>query len=825
MSDLETKIDLPSSGLLKGEKIQYDTLFDKGASRTVVGNILFTSATSGYIYNTAGTIYNNQGENGLMLLLLNGDIAGGYTNPRLRSYMLLADDYNQIAQKIVYTSDLIFGANTINHTSKMPSQISAAVVGKNYTNTVGAFGNCESITPYTAVSGCTLSLDASKKVFGANALKITLTATTGIVSIPIGSTYNVAGYALLSAYLDKGTATNIKLEKDATGGGVSKSVISTDVTPTRQGVLIQPSDNNAGNLVKLTVTGTIGQVAYVDGILPTEISASEYAMSVSTVMGLYPYADSLAVTKFPSVKVQHPDGTIEQCSAEVSLMTGETGTFEDGIFKVPSKQWIVDVPLFGKDYDWLYSSDQTGTKVITAKVPFLAGNPIDLIGIKYDGKPLKNTAAAVADYTWWDNSLGQVLCVADADSGWAETIAPNADEVKAFMNGWKAVSYGVSTRYLCWYSIIDDSAPLGSISTLTTNISNAGQSTINVTTGTGTKFSELVAFKCSDGNWYTGTVANTTANTVVLTVNLGLAIPSGSTIIQCDNTSTRGTNINYCKANLAPNYPGYRLTYKLATPFSKEYPIKGKFPELQQGINTVSIDTGTVLGEPITPQLGGGNYLINSNDLPLSCARNKMENFGIYKNGVLDNANWIFLQDSLAYGTTRAYRVSTNHDTTANYTIDGRRLNTESPQIGTQTLSYKTGILDAVQDVFDQMGNKQGKDAALDRVVSLAEYEVVQSYSVWNWFTTNNDTVLWLHRSLPCVQKNILPKVSIKALNIAADGILDAYPQVNLQPLGIYRDHVHIFMTITNASYISIIKSKGCYGNLDLIIDARGGRP
>jgi hypothetical protein len=52
------------------------------------------------------------------------------------------------------------------------------------------------------------------------------------------------------------------------------------------------------------------------------------------------------------------------------------------------------------------------------------------------------------------NSTNIYLSVADSDTGWAEAINPNADEVKAFMNGWKATANN-GTRYTSWVSAVD----------------------------------------------------------------------------------------------------------------------------------------------------------------------------------------------------------------------------------------------------------------------------------------------------------------------------------------------------------------------------------
>lgn len=94
--------NLPDSGRLNDERDKFQQLFNKGSilvgtKRTTTGQEQFTSQSSGgnIVYDTTGTTYDNQGEEGLMLLLLNGDTGSGYNDP-LKDYLIEAETINDL---------------------------------------------------------------------------------------------------------------------------------------------------------------------------------------------------------------------------------------------------------------------------------------------------------------------------------------------------------------------------------------------------------------------------------------------------------------------------------------------------------------------------------------------------------------------------------------------------------------------------------------------------------------------------------------------------------------------------------------------------------
>lgn len=92
---IRTLENFPSNGTLKSERDEYLRLFELGATRTTTGNVSFSSTSSGKVYNTLGTAYANQGQNGMMNLLFYGDVSTP-DNPKLVDYAVIAEDISKI---------------------------------------------------------------------------------------------------------------------------------------------------------------------------------------------------------------------------------------------------------------------------------------------------------------------------------------------------------------------------------------------------------------------------------------------------------------------------------------------------------------------------------------------------------------------------------------------------------------------------------------------------------------------------------------------------------------------------------------------------------
>lgn len=98
------KIEVPVNGTLSDVIAYYQELYAK-VNKTTTGNLRFPTAgnsTGGFVYNTTGTSYNNQGEMGMLNLILYGDSLDPlYVNPRLINYLVSSEDANFLISHIL----------------------------------------------------------------------------------------------------------------------------------------------------------------------------------------------------------------------------------------------------------------------------------------------------------------------------------------------------------------------------------------------------------------------------------------------------------------------------------------------------------------------------------------------------------------------------------------------------------------------------------------------------------------------------------------------------------------------------------------------------
>ncbi|QNK54571.1 hypothetical protein [Paenibacillus sp. PAMC21692] len=124
------------------------------------------------------------------------------------------------------------------------------------------------------------------------------------------------------------------------------------------------------------------------------------------------------------------------------------------------RRYVMDVKLDGA-LSWSLHDDQTTFKRIKVSntglgAPWVAGSGRM---VKYNGSIIPNGSSSAGADIHSNPSDGILyLSVADADSGWTDTLNPNANAIKALMNGWKANGNN-GTVYNSWVSILDGSAP------------------------------------------------------------------------------------------------------------------------------------------------------------------------------------------------------------------------------------------------------------------------------------------------------------------------------------------------------------------------------
>ncbi|HFK1513678.1 BppU family phage baseplate upper protein [Bacillus paranthracis] len=168
-----------------------------------------------------------------------------------------------------------------------------------------------------------------------------------------------------------------------------------------------------------------------------------------------------------------------------------------------------------------------------------------------------------------------------------------------------------------------------------------------------------------------------------------------------DDKDTPTQTLAYVRANRAPNYTPYKLTYQLATPRVEAVIVEGDLAV--SGMTQVSVDSGVIVREKAIPILSNGFYLINYINHP-SALKNKVNKIiKIYKNGIED-AQWNFINTN-ANGNQRAFIESSKFDPTAEYTVT--YLVQDKHLFTTNPIDVKASYNQSIRSTVDEVTAKQ----------------------------------------------------------------------------------------------------------------------
>ncbi|WP_155990542.1 hypothetical protein [Paenibacillus graminis] len=155
----------------------------------------------------------------------------------------------------------------------------------------------------------------------------------------------------------------------------------------------------------------------------------------------------------------------EPQSVILPVTLGEVGGIRDSVYSKGSEWMYMERVKKGYVLDgslsWSFGSDGTGLKKVYTTRPssMIASGPFVGAMLRYDGKLMKSFDTSTADgFDGGGAGTFIQLSIADIDAGWAETINPNINAIKALFNGWKAAANN-GTVYTSWVSILDGSAP------------------------------------------------------------------------------------------------------------------------------------------------------------------------------------------------------------------------------------------------------------------------------------------------------------------------------------------------------------------------------
>lgn len=162
----------------------------------------------------------------------------------------------------------------------------------------------------------------------------------------------------------------------------------------------------------------------------------------------------------------------------------------------------------------------------------------------------------------------------------------------------------------------------------------------------------------------------------------------------------------YVRANRAPNYTPYKLTYQLATPRVEVVQVEGDLAV--SGMTQVSVDSGVVVREKVTPKNDSSNYYINLVNTGYEQSRLKYKAskiVAVYKDGTIDN-KWI-KNGSVAWGNEKAYISNTDFDPTAEYTVTYSVLDKHlfTTNVIDAKVTYNQSLASTVREVVEKQAD------------------------------------------------------------------------------------------------------------------------
>jgi hypothetical protein len=162
-----------------------------------------------------------------------------------------------------------------------------------------------------------------------------------------------------------------------------------------------------------------------------------------------------------------------------TVKLGQLGTVKDSLFKQDG-QWLKrkliekDIVLDGS-LGWSLRADGSGQKVLNFSTTSLNITPVggnqvsdtfvrnDFFISKYNGSQLKNVSTTASGL--WSGGGGidsanidegfVIISASDSETGFGESYLPNADEIKAYFNGWQAKMVDANGKPTAWRSLVD----------------------------------------------------------------------------------------------------------------------------------------------------------------------------------------------------------------------------------------------------------------------------------------------------------------------------------------------------------------------------------
>jgi len=305
----------------------------------------------------------------------NADALQSYDVTTNKNYAATSEQ-KQKASPVVGHTKQVSGYGSVAIPNNAKGNINTSIKGSTVRNVGGSVGDCENTSDFGAISSV-IDLDSTNKVFGSKSIVGTSIADSGtptVFYVKAGKfKIDATKYYLVSAYVRNIDATDVRLQcykgSDLTTIGVDSAII-TGTTFTRVGLVLQPSNLTGETSIRPNIRATsagVGTKFAADGIMVNEISATEYALGVSTLLQRYPYISDTKSTISAS-RMKSVGKNLERDNTRTTANTGWVSDFGTIIPIVPNTVIYLKQNVIGSHRPLIRFYDANKNQITTGVV-------------------------------------------------------------------------------------------------------------------------------------------------------------------------------------------------------------------------------------------------------------------------------------------------------------------------------------------------------------------------------------------------------------------------------------------------------------------------
>jgi len=659
-------------------------------------------------------------------------VARNFTNKDYETLRVNLEDLQGILAPGAWNPVILNNGTQIVQGGDVPAILHPRMVGRTLINLLGRNGNMETVGKWTNFQ-VTHALDSNNKVYGNNAIKVSIAST-----FTTGSMYHASPlengkyYIALAEVKNNDLSVGVALEFGEAGLAITDKTKFNTVWVKRQ-FTTGHSQN-----VAIIPTGAAGQSAFVDGVRVFELSKAEYdaipatkgSVDTSTkwVAEKYPYVDDMkhvnavymanpgknllpplidwgfntgayVITDSYKGTVTNNDKficTIPVTPGQAYCISAISGGATGRLFAV-SGSLIIDLSGAGllKSENIIIPAGQTLMEIrllgTTASQVEMSNPMLAPSGEVIPFEPQKPSYLYLPDVQLTSNVDGSIRDELYTDGQGKPRVTRRFREMAldgslVWANSIDFVGYKQITVALTSFPGMTPNATTGFTAIkydgkILTN-SNAQSAGDQVYAGASNLVLQILDTDSGWGETYTPTLAELQAyfsGWRMYNGAVGVETPYNGTGSKwwVDNLGTVVTGgVNSVPTTRATGgYTPYRLMYQLAQSVDEAANYEGALM-LHEGANLVEVGTGIVVRESARPLTDTQNYFINATSLPATQLKNRaLKILSVYRNGDVDT--WVTGGSSpIAYGIDRAYLSNARFDLKAAYSVTYLALDT-----------------------------------------------------------------------------------------------------------------------------------------------------